>query len=146
MSLRLKIAVLMLGLACCSTGAAAQVAVIAHKDVPADSLVKDQVLDFYTGEVLSWPSSELEVVVCDLRLKGAVKDTFYQYLGKSSSRMKSIWLKRRLAGEGDPPESFQTEEELVHYVAATPGAIGFVHLSKINGTVKVLDEIYDEER
>ena len=144
MRIRLYIAVLMLGLACATT-ASAQVAVIAHKDVPANSLTKFQLLEYYSGEELSWPSSDLPVVVFDLKAKGAVKDAFYTYLGRSSSRMKSIWLKRKLAGEGNPPESFQTEEELLHHVASTPGAIGFIHPSKVNGDVKVLIEIDDAE-
>ena len=144
MSLRPKIAVLMLGLACCTTAAAAQVAVIAHKDVPADSIAKVQLLDFYTGEAQSWEGG-LEVVVFDLKSKGAVKDAFYDFLGKSSSRMKSIWLKRKLSGEGDPPESFQTEEELLQHVTSTPGAVGFVHASKVSVDVKVLTEIDVDE-
>ena len=143
MRIRLHIAVLMLGLAC-GTTASAQVAVIAHKDVPVDSLTKVEVLDFYTGDVLSWGGG-LEVVVYDLQLKGMVKDAFYAFLGRSSSRMKSIWLKRKLAGEGDPPESFQTEEELLQHVASTPGAIGFVHPSKVTDSVKVLVEIDNGE-
>jgi len=75
MNLRLKIAVLMLGLACCTMAAAAQVAVIAHKDVPADSLAKLQLLDYYTGDALSWDSG-LEVVVYDLKSRGPVRDAF----------------------------------------------------------------------
>ncbi|MFK7849236.1 MAG: hypothetical protein AB8G77_28365 [Rhodothermales bacterium] len=143
MNIQLKIALVILGLACCTMPAAAQVVIIAHKDVPAESIGKDRLLDFYLRDVLSWPSSELEIVVCDLRLTGAVKDEFYRFLGKSSSRMKSIWLKRKLAGEGDPPEFFQTEEELLQHVANTPGAIGFVHPSKVTDNVKVLIKIND---
>ena len=143
MSIRLHITVLMLGLAC-GTTASAQVAVIAHKDVPADSLTKVQLLDFYTGDALSWEDG-LEVVVFDLKPKGAVKDAFYAYLGRSSSRMKSIWLKRKLAGEGGPPESFQTEEELLHHVVTTPGAVGFIHTSKVSGDVKILTQIDEGE-
>ena len=133
-----------MGLASFAIDATAQVAIIAHKDVPADSIEKDRLLDFYLRDVLSWPSSGLEVIVCDLRQNGEVKDEFYKFLGKSSSRMKSIWLKRKLAGEGDPPEFFQTEEELLQHVANTPGAIGFVHASKVTDNVKVLVEIIDE--
>lgn len=144
MILHYKIEILIILLFCCATKVSAQVAVIAHKDVPAESIAKDQLLDMYTRDVLSWPSSELEVVVCDLRLKGAVKDVFYKYLGKSSSRMKSIWLKRKLVGEGDPPVFFQTEEALLQHVTITPGAIGFVHPSKVTGSVKVLIEINGE--
>ncbi len=135
----------MVVLLCCVTTATAQVAVVAHKDVPIESISKDQLLDFYIGDIQAWPSSELEIVVCDLREKGDVKDGFYQYLGKSSSRMRSIWLKRKLAGEGNPPLFFQSEEALLQHVIDTPGAIGFVHLSKVTGTVKVLIEIDDGE-
>jgi ABC-type phosphate transport system substrate-binding protein len=67
-----------------------------------------------------------------------VKKTFYKYLGKSSSRMKSIWLKRMLSGEGDPPQAFKSEEELLQKVMLTPGAVGFVATEKVNEQVKVL--------
>ena len=145
MSLRCKKEILLIALFCCTTHAVAQVAVIAHKDVPVESIAKDTLLDFYTRDVLSWPSSDLEIVVCDLRQKGVVKDDFYEFLGKSSSRMKSLWLKRKLAGEGEPPEFFQTEEALLEYVTNTPGAIGFVHPSRVTSSVKVLIEIDEEE-
>ena len=145
MSLRLKIAVLMLGLACCTTAVAAQVAVIAHQDVPVDSLAKLQLLDYYTGDRLFWESG-LEVVVFDLKSRGPVRDAFYDYLGKTSSRMRSIWLKRKLSGEGDPPESFETEAEVLQRVASTPGAIGFVQQAKVSDdTVKILVEIEIDE-
>ncbi len=133
----------MIILSCCATTVAAQVAVIAHKDVPTEFIAKDQLLDIYTRDVLSWPSNDLQIVVCDLREKGVVKDVFYKFLGKSSSRMKSIWLKRKLVGEGDPPVFFQTEEALLQHVANTPGAIGFVHPSRVTSSVKVLIEIDD---
>ena len=130
---------------CCVITASAQVAVVAHKDVPVESISKDQLLDFYIGDIQAWPSSELEIVVCDLREKGDVKDGFYDFLGKSSSRMRSIWLKRKLAGEGNPPLFFQSEEDLLEHITNTPGAIGFVHLSKVTSNVKILIEIDDGE-
>ncbi len=123
-----------------ATPATAQVAVIAHKDVPSDSLSKADLLDLYTGDVQSW-NGQMDVVVFDLKPRGPVRDTFYSYLGKTSSRMRSIWLKRKLSGEGDPPESFETEEALLERVTSTPGAIGFMLKSKVNGDVKILAEI-----
>ena len=133
---------LLLALCLAATTAAAQtpVAIIAHQQVPADSIERARLLDFYTGEAQSWDDG-VAVVVCDLKARDAVKETFYRFLGKSSSRMKSIWLKRKLAGEGDPPQAFQTEEALLEHVAETPGAIGFVRASKVRGGVKVLAEI-----
>ena len=135
----------MLALTAGAMTASAQVAVIAHKDVPTDSITKDDLLNYYLGDVQSW-GDDLDVVVFDLKARGPVRDTFYEYLGKTSSRMRSIWLKRKLSGEGDPPESFETEGELLERVASTPGAIGFVQKSNVNDDmVKVLVEIEIDE-
>ena len=145
MRMRLTIVLVMLGLAAGATTASAQVAVIAHKDVPADSISKGDLLDYYTGDVQSW-DDDLAVVVFDLKARGPVRDAFYDYLGKTSSRMRSIWLKRKLSGEGDPPESFENEAAVLERVASTPGAIGFVQTSSIDSeAVKILVEIEIDE-
>lgn len=126
-------------LACWSPSAIAQVAIIAHKDVPAQEINKERLLDFYSGESRWW-TSDIPVVVLDLKPKGDVRDTFYKYLGRSSSRMKSIWLRRKLSGEGDPPEIMPEPADMVQKVALTPGAIGYVHADAVQGNpdVKVL--------
>ncbi len=145
MNMRLTILLVMLALAAGATTASAQVTVIAHMDVPVDSLSKTDLLNFYTGDVQSWRGG-IAVVVFDLKARGPVRDAFYEYLGKTSSRMRSIWLKRKLSGEGDPPESFETEEALLQRVVSTPGAIGFVQKSTVNGdAVKILAEIKIDE-
>ena len=102
-------------------------------------------LNFYIGDVQSWDDG-LAVVVFDLKERGPVRDTFYDYLGKTSSRMRSIWLKRKLSGEGDPPESFETETVVLQRVATTPGAIGFVQKANVRSDdVKILVEIKIDE-
>lgn len=120
-----------------TTSVKAQVAVIANKSVPEDTIKKTEVLDFYTGDIKKW-SNNMPVVVFDLKSKDETREMFYDFLGKSSSRMKSIWLKKMLSGEGDPPESLATEQEMLSKVSNTPGAIGFVSLSKLNDRVKNL--------
>lgn len=122
--------------------ATAQVAVIAHKEVPADTVDRIQVLDFYTRDIKKW-TSKLPVVVFDLKPDNEVKEAFYKFLGKSTSRMKSIWLKKLLSGEGDPPEELKSQDEMLQKVATTPGAIGFVEYSKANDDVKTLLLIKD---
>lgn len=121
----------------CATCLSAQVAVIAHKSVPIDKIKKTELLDFYTGDIKKW-SDGTNVIVKDLKPKGDVKKTFYKFLGKTPSRMKSIWLKKMLSGEGDPPEALKSEEEMLQKIAKTPGAIGFINQSKVNNNVKTL--------
>lgn len=129
----------------CMTSVFAQVAVIAHKSVPEDSIKKNELLDFYTGDIKKWKNDQA-VVVLDLKPKCEEKAMFYDFLGKSSSRMKSIWLKKMLSGEGDPPEVVKSEEEMLKKVTATPGAIGFINQSKVNDDVKILLLIKKDEK
>jgi ABC-type phosphate transport system substrate-binding protein len=121
----------------CTRTAFTQVAVVAHKAVPADTLSQTQLFDVFSGEVKSW-SNKARVVVFDLKPASEAKEAFYKLLGKTPSRMKSIWLKRLLMGEGDPPESLSSEEEVLKKVAATPGAIGFVSKAKATSEVRVV--------
>jgi ABC-type phosphate transport system substrate-binding protein len=138
-----KMAATILCLLFWASSSAAQVSVIAHKSVPLDQIERLQLLDFYTGDIRAWSNGE-PVVVFDLKPKGEVKKAFYNFLGKSSSRMKSIWMKRMLSGEGDPPEALLSEEEMIKKVAATPGAIGFVGQSNVTVEVKVLKVLEKE--
>ncbi len=121
----------------CAKFAFGQVAVIAHKTVPDDTLNQSQLLDFYSGEIKFW-SNKVRVVVFDLKPAGEAKEAFYKLLGKTPSRMKSIWLKKLLMGEGDPPAALPSEEEVLKKVAATPGAIGFVGKAPATPEVKMI--------
>lgn len=128
-----------------ATAAHSQVTVIAHKAVQTDTLTQAQLLDYFTGDIKMW-GDKTPVVVLDLKAQSEIKDSFYKLLGLTSSRMKSIWLKKLLLGEGDPPEALKAEEEVVKKVAATPGAIGYVSRSKVNGEVKILRIIEKEKQ
>ncbi len=120
-----------------TSGASAQVAVIAHKSVPVDTITSSELLDCYSGEVRLWRNGQ-PIIIFDLKPKGNVKEKFYEYIGKTSSRMKSIWMVNMLSGEGDPPQSLESEDEMLKKVAATKGSIGFISKTKISHDVKVL--------
>ena len=123
-----------------ASGVPAQVVVIAHKDVSVDKISKQQLLDFYTGDDRKWDDG-VPVIVLDLKEKNDTKKALYKYMGKSTSRMKSVWMKRMLAVEGDPPEAMESEEEMLARVASTPGSVGFVSQSKVTDDVKIIATI-----
>jgi ABC-type phosphate transport system substrate-binding protein len=135
---RYTTALLLLCLFAGAPRASAQIAVIAHKDVPDDTLNQARLFDLYSGEIKFW-SNKTAVVVFDLKPASATKDAFYKLLGKTPSRMKSIWLKKLLMGEGDPPSALESEDEVVKRVAATRGAIGFVSSAKVTNDVKMIN-------
>ena len=119
------------------SGSHADVAIIAHRSVPVDTLDQQRLLDLYTGDIRSW-TDETAVVFVDLELRGEVKHTFYRYLGKTPSRIKSIWMRNLLSGKSRRPESMSSEFEVMSKVAETPGAVGFVDSAKATNEVKTL--------
>ncbi|MFC2085218.1 hypothetical protein ACFLS9_09180 [Bacteroidota bacterium] len=118
----------------------AQVAIIANKSVPIDNITKSYLFDLYSKDIIWWENNE-PVIIFDLKPKTEVKQLFYSYLGKSPSRMKSIWLKKLLSGEGDPPEAVLSDEEMIQKIINTKGAIGFVDINSVTDSVKLLMRI-----
>lgn len=108
-----------------------KILVIGHLEVASDSLRKKDLFRLFVGDVQYW-KDDTPVTIIDFARDGRVRDSFYDYLGKTSSRIRSIWLKRKLSGEGELPISVKTEAEVLEHVITTEGAIGFVKSSVIS--------------
>ena len=128
---------LLLGLILVTSTLNGQVAIIANKDVPVENISKTKLIDLYTRDIRMW-SDQLDVKVFDLELKNDTKRVFYKFIGKSSSRMKSIWLRKKLAGECEPPRFVESEAVMLQCVAETQGAVGFIPVEKVTSDVKIL--------
>lgn len=120
--------------------AGGDVVVIVHPNVAADRLHRQQVLDIYAGELAYW-KDDTPITVCDLKRKNPTKLTFYRYLGKTTSQMKSLWMKKLLLGEREPPTTADSEEQILDFVAQTPGAIGYIDAAHLDDRVKRLTTI-----
>ena len=60
-------------------------------------------------------------------------------LGQSLMGVKNHWQQQIFAGRAAPPPVKETEAEVVAFVAATPGAIGYVSTSaSLSSGVKVI--------
>ncbi len=116
---------------------AGEVAVIANPSVQTDSLDKKRLFSVYRGEVRSWEDGT-KIKVWDLGERGETKETFYGYLGIRPSRMKSLWMKQLLTGEGEPPDEVDSQDDMIKKVMATPGSIGYVDKEKVGSGVKLL--------
>ncbi len=114
-----------------------QVVIIAHKSVPVDTLKKSELLDLYIGDVRFWVD-DVPVVTLELEPEDNIKTLFYSFLDRRPSWMKSIWLKKMLSGEGDPPLFMNSMEDILKKVASTPGAIGYINQADVTTDVKVL--------
>jgi len=79
------------------------------------------------------------VVLTDLDGNNVRKDFLEAYIGRSEAQFRNYWRKAVFSGQGKPPKVFSSEEELVAFVAKTPGAIGYVDSKTDVSSVKVLN-------
>lgn len=117
--------------------AQAQVAVVAHKSVPVDALDAATLESFYNLDTNTW-SDGSAVTLLDQKSDTATKSAFYEFIGGSAREYKKVWLRKKLSGEGRPPNMCGSDAEVLQKVASTPGAVGYVSASSVTDDVKVI--------
>ena len=117
----------------------AQVAVIAHKDVPADQIDSETLEAIYALDQSKWGDGS-RIARFDLEASNDVKQAFYGYIGTEASDIKKVWLRKKLSGEAQPPETVPAAA-VVGKVSSTPASIGYVSADAVTGDVKVLATI-----
>ncbi len=116
---------------------AGDVVLVCHKSVPEDSLTRRDIKNIFLGKKTEWADSQKIVFVT---LKGSEAHEFFlrEYLGKTMFQYANYWKKQLFTGKGRPPRSFDTDTELIKYVANTKGAIGYVSSGADRDSVKVV--------
>jgi ABC-type phosphate transport system substrate-binding protein len=120
-----------------SERAAAQIAVIANPSVKASAISKSELSDLFTGASSSLGGDSHVIPV--LLKGGAANDAFLsEYVGKSDTAFRTAWRSLVFTGQGSMPKTVDSEAAMVDYVAATPGAIGYVGKDVAHDKVKTL--------
>lgn len=104
------------------------IAVIGHPGVPRTD--QASLLRLYTGRAVSLGTQS--AVPVNLAPGDPVRKQFLEgVLGQSEEQYTGYWLVRRYVGKGAPPLEFETIDALLRHVLATPGAVGYLPLSKV---------------
>ena len=105
---------------------AQQYRVIVNSANPTTTLSKDDLARVYLKKMSTWKTGQA-VQVVDLGPKSPVRAEFSQaVLGRDVPTMKNYWQQSLFSGRGVPPIEQPTEAQVVAFVAANPGAIGYV--------------------
>ncbi len=115
----------------------ADVAVVANKAVSVDSITGNEAKKLWLGKSKSLGGASVKLA--DLVPGDPSRDQFYStVVKKSEKKLKAYWAKIVFSGKGIPPKAFDSDAEVVDWVAKTPGAIGYVDSAAANDSVKVL--------
>lgn len=133
---------LVAGILCLSLGSASaeQVRVIGNRSVPVASLDQAQIENIYLGKTKVWDNG-MKVEFVTLGTNNIQEAFLKHYVKKNASTFNRYWKKMVFTGGGQAPLNFDKERDLVEYVAATKGAIGFVTSGASTDQVKILSEM-----
>ena len=105
---------------------AQQYRVIVNAANPTTTLTKDELARVYLKKMSTWKSGAA-VTVVDQGPKSPVRAQFSMaVLGRDVPTMKNYWQQSLFSGRGVPPIEQPSEAQVVAFVAANPGAIGYV--------------------
>ncbi len=101
------------------------VKLIVHPDVPDNVCSEKSAERIYLGKKMRWQGG---VTIVPVMLRdGDVHKVFVEgLLDRSVAKFEIYWKQAVFTGKGIPPKAFNSERELMEYVAITPGAVGYV--------------------
>jgi len=137
---RLSILIFGVALGCTALqapGHAQNVVVIVNSGVRETAASRDDIRAIFTGDKSSLGDGSR---VTPVTLKGGpAHEAFLKtYVGKGDAAFRTGWRNLVFTGQGSMPKMFDSEAALVDYVAATPGAIGYVSKATDVGKAKTL--------
>ena len=130
--------VLLLGLfGCCSAAQAQDVLLVVSNNSQISEISASDVRAIFTGTKTRFADGSHATPVT---LKGGpAQEVFLRnYVGERPDEFRAQWRKAVFTGQGAMPRAFDSEAALIEFVAATPGALGYVSHISPNDKVKLL--------
>jgi ABC-type phosphate transport system substrate-binding protein len=103
-------------------------------DLPAATASK-----IFLKEVAKFPNGTAATPV-DLNKASAVRAAFSKaVVGRPVGAVETYWQQQIFSGKDVPPAAKASDDEVIAFVKATPGAIGYVSAGASTAGVKVID-------
>jgi ABC-type phosphate transport system substrate-binding protein len=116
---------------------AQDVVIVANRNVQASQISSAELRDIFTGVKTRFHDGSCALPVV---LKGGPAHEVFlkNHVRESPEQFLTAWRKAAYTGQGAMPKAFESESALIDYVAATPGAIGYVSRISSQDRVKSL--------
>lgn len=121
------------------SGAAEPFMVIVNASNPVSSMRTQELSKAFMKKTTRWADG-VEMMPIDLKDQSAVRESFSRQVHeKSTSAVRAYWQKMVFSGREVPPLEKATSAEVVAFVRANRGAIGYVAAdAALGGGIKVL--------
>jgi ABC-type phosphate transport system substrate-binding protein len=102
-----------------------EVFIISNPDIQISTLNNKDVKEIFTGKRTRWNGNG-KIIIATLYDSEVHRKFLEQFVKKTPSQFKNYWRSKVFTGEGMIPKTFQSEESLIEFVAATRGAVGYI--------------------
>jgi ABC-type phosphate transport system substrate-binding protein len=114
--------------------AARELAVVVHTSCPMTTLTADSVKEYYLRRHKEWSDG---AKVRPIQQEGDVRTGFLaKVLKMPIVEYERYWLERKYAAAESPPKSADDDGDVIKFVGAMKGAIGFVDVSSLDDAAK----------
>ncbi len=121
--------------------ASAELVVIVNARSGVAAMTRNEVINIFFGRNRQFFNG-VEARPVDLEDEDPVRARFYRLLvGKELSEINAYWSRQVFTGRMQAPLRLGSTEEIVRWVAANPGGIGFVELPRADARVRVVYEL-----
>ena len=116
--------------------------VVVSNSNPASSIKRQDLAQLFLKKKSRWTDGK-EVLPVDQTARSAVRGAFTKAVLKAEgmghlSDVESFWLQQVYSGRGNPPPIKASDADVLAFVQANPGAIGYVSTATLPGSLKVL--------
>jgi len=100
--------------------------VVANTDAKGAAISRKVLAGVYRGEAVRWTNG-ISMRPVDQSARSTIREAFTrEVLGQSIQEQQSFWLKQISAGRRNPPLVKVTDEEVLAFLVANPGAVSYV--------------------
>jgi len=95
------------------------------------------VKQIFLAKSKSFPSG---AVALPVESAASQKDFSEKFLQMSPESLNAYWARLLFTGEAKPIKKLATDEDVIKFVQDHPNAIGYIDFTKVNSTVKVINQ------
>jgi len=134
----LAFALIVAGVASASVADDGGFKVIVNPDNPASSVDRDFLRDVYLKKATEWSGGETTYPI-DLASRFPERDRFTdQVIRKTAAQLRTYWNQQIFSGKGVPPPEADAVADVIEYVLANKGAVGYIPADADPGKAKVI--------
>jgi ABC-type phosphate transport system substrate-binding protein len=112
--------------------------VIVHSSNGVGALTKAQASELFLKKTTKWSGGE-GVQPVDLKATSPTREKFSQAVhGKSAAAISTYWSRLVFSGRETSPPEKASDDEVIAFVKANPGAVGYVAAGASTAGVKVV--------